>query len=187
MMSVVEKGADGVHSLLTKGAAEAVLARSTHILWGGELQPLTASLRHRVLEQTELMAGKALRVLGFAYKTLQGYRPGQPIGTMENNLVFVGLAGMIDPPREEVRSAINLCHQAGIKTIMITGDHKVTAEAIARQIGLMRGYGEVLEGRELDGMSDETLADHAERVTVYARVSPSISCGLYAPCKAKGT
>ncbi|TQR30787.1 calcium-translocating P-type ATPase, SERCA-type [Brevibacillus brevis] len=172
MMSVVEKGMDGVYSLLTKGAAEALLARSTHILWKGELIPLSATLRHQVLEQTEHMAGKALRVLGFAYKTLQGYRPGQPIGSLENNLVFVGLAGMIDPPREEVRPAIDLCHQAGIKTVMITGDHKVTAEAIARQIGLMRGYGEVLEGRELDGMSDEQLAEYAERVTVYARVSP---------------
>ncbi|GEC91945.1 calcium-translocating P-type ATPase, SERCA-type [Brevibacillus brevis] len=172
MMSVVEKGTDGVYSLLTKGAAEALLARSTHILWKGELIPLSATLRYQVLEQTERMAGKALRVLGFAYKTLQGYRPGQPIGSLENNLVFVGLAGMIDPPREEVRPAINLCHQAGIKTVMITGDHKVTAEAIARQIGLMRGYGEVLEGRELDNMSDEQLAEYAERVTVYARVSP---------------
>jgi Ca2+-transporting ATPase len=186
MMSVVEKGADGAHSLLTKGAAEAVLARSTHILWGGELQPLTASLRHRVLEQTEVMAGKALRVLGFAYKTLQGYRPGQPIAAIENNLVFVGLVGMIDPPREEVRSAINLCHQAGIKTVMITGDHKVTAEAIARQIGLMRGYGEVLEGRELDAMSDAVLADHAERVTVYARVSPEHKLRIVRALQSKG-
>ncbi|MGW9129096.1 cation-translocating P-type ATPase, partial [Paenibacillus chitinolyticus] len=172
MMSVVEKGTDGVYSLLTKGAAEAVLARSTHILWKGELQPLSATLRHQVLEQTERMAGKALRVLAFAYKTLQGYRPGQPINSVESNLVFVGLAGMIDPPREEVRPAIGLCHQAGIKTVMITGDHKVTAEAIARQIGLMRGYGEVLEGRELDSMSDTQLAEYAERITVYARVSP---------------
>ncbi|TGV13641.1 cation-translocating P-type ATPase, partial [Mesorhizobium sp. M00.F.Ca.ET.186.01.1.1] len=186
MMSVVEKGADGAHSLLTKGAAEAVLARSTHILWGGELQPLTASLRHRVLEQTEVMAGKALRVLGFAYKTLQGYRPGQPIAAIENNLVFVGLVGMIDPPREEVRSAINLCHQAGIKTVMITGDHKVTAEAIARQIGLMRGYGEVLEGRELDAMSDAVLADHAGRVTVYARVSPEHKLRIVRALQSKG-
>ncbi|MGG4493475.1 calcium-translocating P-type ATPase, SERCA-type [Brevibacillus reuszeri] len=186
MMSVVEKGTDGIYSLLTKGAAEAVLARSTHILWKGELQPLSATLRHQVLEQTERMAGKALRVLAFAYKTLQGYRAGQPINTVESNLVFVGLAGMIDPPREEVRPAISLCHQAGIKTVMITGDHKVTAEAIARQIGLMRGYGEVLEGRELDSMSESELAEHAERVTVYARVSPEHKLRIVRALQSRG-
>lgn len=186
MMSVVEKGTDGVYSLLTKGAAEAVLARCTHILWRGELQPLSATIRHQVLEQTETMAAQALRVLAFAYKTLQGYRPGQPTGTLENNLVFVGLAGMIDPPREEVRPAISLCHQAGIKTVMITGDHKVTAEAIARQIGLTRGYGEVLEGRELDSMSDEQLADCADRVSVYARVSPEHKLRIVRALQSKG-
>ncbi|MED4586439.1 calcium-translocating P-type ATPase, SERCA-type [Brevibacillus choshinensis] len=186
MMSVVEKGSDGVHSLLTKGAVEAVLARSTHILWKGELQPLTATIRHQVLEQTEAMAGKALRVLAFAYKTLQGYRPGQPIGSVENNLVFVGVAGMIDPPREEVRPAINLCHQAGIKTVMITGDHKVTAEAIARQIGLVRGYGEVLEGRDLDNLSDTQLGEYVERVSVYARVSPEHKLRIVRALQSKG-
>jgi len=147
---------------------------------------LSATLRHQVLEQTERMAGKALRVLAFAYKTLQGYRPGQPINSVESNLVFVGLAGMIDPPREEVRPAISLCHQAGIKTVMITGDHKVTAEAIARQIGLMRGYGEVLEGRELDSMSDAQLAEYAERVTVYARVSPEHKLRIVRALQSKG-
>ncbi|MFD2369525.1 calcium-translocating P-type ATPase, SERCA-type [Brevibacillus sp. GCM10020057] len=186
MMSVVEKGADGMHTLLTKGAVEAVLARSTHILWRGEVQPLSATIRHQVLEQTELMAGKALRVLAFAYKTLQGYRPGQPVGVVENNLIFVGVAGMIDPPREEVRTAISLCHQAGIKTVMITGDHKVTAEAIARQIGLVRGYGEVLEGRDLDAMSDNQLAEYAERVSVYARVSPEHKLRIVRALQSRG-
>ena len=186
MMSVVEKGSDGSFSLLTKGAAEAVLARSTHILWKGELQPLTAAIRHRVLEQTELMASRALRVLAFAYRNLQGYRPGQPIGVMENNLVFVGLVGMIDPPREEVRSAIALCHQAGIKTVMITGDHKVTAEAIARQIGMTRGYGEVLEGRELDKLSDDQLAEYVDRISVYARVSPEHKLRIVRALQSRG-
>jgi P-type Ca2+ transporter type 2C len=186
MMSVVEKGADGGYSLLTKGAAEAVLARCSHILWNGEVQPLSASLRHQVLNQTEEMASQALRVLAFAYKTLQGYRPGHPSGALESGLVFVGLAGMIDPPREEVKPAIDLCHQAGIKTVMITGDHKVTAEAIARQIGLMRGYGQVMEGRELDGMSDEELAEIVERVAVYARVSPEHKLRIVRALQSKG-
>ncbi|WP_421617267.1 calcium-translocating P-type ATPase, SERCA-type [Brevibacillus sp. TJ4] len=186
MMSVVEKGSDGSYALLTKGAAEAVLARCSHILWKGELQPLTASIRHRVLEQTETMASRALRVLAFAYRNLQGYRPGQPIGVMESNLVFVGLAGMIDPPRDEVRSAIGLCHQAGIKTVMITGDHKVTAEAIARQIGMTRGYGEVLEGRELDKLTDEQLAEYVDRINVYARVSPEHKLRIVRALQSRG-
>lgn len=186
MMSVVEKGTDGSYSLLTKGAAEAVLARSAYILWKGELQPLSASIRHRVLEQTELMASRALRVLAFAYRNLQGYRPGQPIGVMESNLVFVGLVGMIDPPREEVRPAIALCHQAGIKTVMITGDHKVTAEAIARQIGMTRGYGEVLEGRELDKLSDDQLAEYVDRISVYARVSPEHKLRIVRALQSRG-
>lgn len=186
MMSVVDKGTDGSYTLLVKGAAEAVLARSTHIMWKGEVQPLSATLRHRVLEQTEQMAARALRVLAFAYRPLQGYRAGQPVQTMESNLVFVGLAGMIDPPREEVKSAIALCHQAGIKTVMITGDHKVTAEAIARQIGMTRRYGEVLEGRELDKMSDEQLADCAERITVYARVSPEHKLRIVRALQSRG-
>jgi len=186
MMSVVEKGTDGTYTLLTKGAAEAILARSTHILWKGELQPLSATLRHQVLDQTERMAARALRVLAFGYRQLQGYRSGQPHTSMENHLVFVGLVGMIDPPREEVRPAIALCHQAGIKTVMITGDHKVTAEAIARQIGMTRGYGEVLEGRELDNMSDDQLAEYAERVSVYARVSPEHKLRIVRALQSRG-
>ncbi|USG66236.1 calcium-translocating P-type ATPase, SERCA-type [Brevibacillus ruminantium] len=172
MMSVVDKKADGSFVMQTKGAAEAVLSRCSHILWKGQVQPLSATMRHRILDQTEKMAAQALRVLAFAYKPLQGYRTGHTGEIKESDLTFVGLVGMIDPPREEVSAAINLCHQAGIKTVMITGDHRITAEAIARQIGLMRGYGEVMEGRELDRISDEELAERAERVAVYARVSP---------------
>lgn len=172
MMSVVEQMGDGSYQLLTKGAAESLLSRCSHIMWNGQVQPLSATMRHRILDQTEKMASQALRVLGFAYKPLQGYRSGQSAELKESDLIFVGLAGMIDPPREEVREAINLCHQAGIKTVMITGDHRITAEAIARQIGLLRGYAEIMEGRELDRLTDEELAERAERVAVYARVSP---------------
>jgi Ca2+-transporting ATPase len=172
MMSVVEQEADGQYTLLTKGAVEAVLYRCSQILWRGALQPLTNALRQQILQQTEQMASQALRVLGFAYKPLTEYRQGMPIHAVETGLVFVGLAGMIDPPRQEVRQAIGLCHQAGIKTVMITGDHKVTAEAIARQIGLLRGSAEVMEGRELNDMTDEELVACVDRVAVYARVSP---------------
>ncbi len=172
MMSVVERSPDGKLTLLTKGAVEALVYRCSHILWQDEIIPLTHKLRERVLDETEAMAKQALRVLGFAYKPLVSYREGQPPLTVENGLIFIGMVGMIDPPREEVKDAIALCRQAGIKTVMITGDHKITAEAIARKIGLLRGLTEVLEGRELNEMSDRELESCVDRVAVYARVSP---------------
>ncbi|WP_420897795.1 calcium-translocating P-type ATPase, SERCA-type [Brevibacillus marinus] len=172
MMSVVERTADGKLTLLSKGAVEALLARSSHILWQGEVRRLSETLRQRVLQETEAMAKQALRVLGFAYKPLSAYSQGLSAARVENGLVFVGMAGMIDPPREEVAEAIAVCRRAGIKTVMITGDHKITAEAIARKIGLMSAREEVLEGRDLEQLSDEELAARVERVVVYARVSP---------------
>lgn len=172
MMSVVERTADGSLTLLTKGAVEALLPRCRHILWQGQVQPLTDSLRELVLSQTEVMANQALRVLGFACKPLPRYVRGEAASRLEADLVFIGLAGMIDPPREEVAEAISICRKAGIKTVMITGDHKVTAEAIARRIGLLRGREEVVEGRDLNEWSDEELVARVEQVAVYARVSP---------------
>nr|WP_255679624.1 calcium-translocating P-type ATPase, SERCA-type [Brevibacillus humidisoli] len=172
MMSVVERTPDGTLTLLSKGAVEALLPRCSHILWQGEVKPLTGPLRERVLTETEAMAKQALRVLGFAYKPLDSYRAGQPASRVENGLVFVGMAGMIDPPRQEVADAIAVCRRAGIKTVMITGDHKITAEAIARKIGLMQPQDEVLEGRDLHTLHEDDLASRVDRVAVYARVSP---------------
>ncbi|WP_139492039.1 calcium-translocating P-type ATPase, SERCA-type [Brevibacillus dissolubilis] len=172
MMSVVERTADGNLHLMTKGAVEATLGRCSHILWSGEIVPLTPQIRKDVLDQTETMATQALRVLGFAYKPLQGYVEGQAPGQVEKQLIFVGMAGMIDPPREEVTHAIKLCRQAGIRTVMITGDHRITAEAIARRIGLMYGNSIVLEGSELNEMNEEDLSRVVDRAAVFARVSP---------------
>ncbi|MFY0544125.1 calcium-transporting P-type ATPase, PMR1-type [Brevibacillus sp. H7] len=186
MMSVVERGTDGQYTLLTKGAVEAVLHRCNQILWKGEVQPLNNPLRQQILQQTEGMAARALRVLGFAYKQLTDYREGLPPHAVETGLVFVGLAGMIDPPRQEVRQAIGLCHQAGIKTVMITGDHVVTAEAIARQIGLLRGGGEVMEGRDLNQLTDEELTPCVDRVAVYARVSPEHKLRIVRALRGRG-
>ncbi|WP_241254613.1 calcium-translocating P-type ATPase, SERCA-type [Brevibacillus sp. SYP-B805] len=186
MMSVIEETADGRKMLLCKGAAEAVLVRSSHLLWKGEVIPLTQQLRARILAQTEEMASQALRVLAFAYRPLEQYRAGQPPFSLESNLVFVGLVGMIDPPRMEVKQAISLCRQAGIKTVMITGDHKITAEAIARQIGILRPGAEVLEGQELNRMNDSELAARAERIAVYARVSPEHKLRIVRALQAQG-
>ncbi len=186
MMSVVEREADGGITLLTKGAVEAVLQRCSQIEWKGAVQPLTNQLRQMILKQTDQMAAQALRVLGFAYKPLNDYREGLPPHAVETGLVFVGLAGMIDPPRQEVRQAIGLCHQAGIKTVMITGDHVVTAEAIARQIGLLRGRGEVMEGRDVNELTDEQLAARVDKVAVYARVSPEHKLRIVRALQSRG-
>nr|WP_035287486.1 calcium-translocating P-type ATPase, SERCA-type [Brevibacillus massiliensis] len=186
MMSVIDRSAEGQLYLLTKGAVEALIHRCTHILWKGEVIPLTARLRNTVLDKTEDMARQALRVLGFAYKPLQEYQKGQSHLTLENGLIFVGMTGMIDPPREEVAPAIALCRQAGIKTVMITGDHKITAEAIARRIGLLRGLTGVLEGRELNEMSDEELAACVENISVYARVSPEHKLRIIRALQSRG-
>ncbi|WP_369799695.1 calcium-translocating P-type ATPase, SERCA-type [Brevibacillus sp. SKDU10] len=173
MMSVVEQSPDGKTELLTKGAVEALLKNSSHIYWQGEIIPLTNAHRIAVAKQTEEMASRALRVLGFAYKSLQNYKSGENSSHLETNLTFVGMVGMIDPPRQEVKSAIQLCRQAGIKTVMITGDHKITAEAIGRQIGLLQGgNSHVLEGATIDEMTEEELMQTVEKVYVYARVSP---------------
>nr|WP_220186368.1 calcium-translocating P-type ATPase, SERCA-type [Brevibacillus halotolerans] len=173
MMSVVEQSPDGKTELLTKGAVEALLMNSSHIYWQGEIIPLTNAHRIEVAKQTEEMASRALRVLGFAYRSLQNYKSGEKSSILETNLTFLGMVGMIDPPRQEVKSAIQLCRQAGIKTVMITGDHKITAEAIGRQIGLMPGgNSHVLEGATIDEMTEEELMQTVEKVYVYARVSP---------------
>jgi Ca2+-transporting ATPase len=128
---------------------------------------LTASERRDVFDASQAMAGSALRVLGLAYKKLRNQDE-----KIEEDMVFVGLVGMIDPPREEVKDAIALCKQAGIKTVMITGDHRMTAVAIARELGLLTD-GRALSGMELDKLSDEEFNSIVENVEVYARVSPA--------------
>jgi Ca2+-transporting ATPase len=129
------------------------------------------------------MAGNALRILAMAYRGLSG---GVGQGkVIEEDMVFVGLVGMIDPPRDEVKDAIRLCGQAGVKTVMITGDHKMTAVAIARELGLLKA-GEALSGAELDKLNDEEFKAIVEKVEVYARVSPSHKLRVVEMLSSKG-
>ncbi len=153
----------------SKGAPEIILDSCSYIYAGGEERQLTAKDKDNVLSVAQTMAGGALRVLGLAYKQLAT----NPAVTRaaEQEMVFVGLVGMIDPPREEVKEAIRLCDGAGIKSVMITGDHKLTAIAIARELGLLKEE-VALSGDELDKLSDEEFDALVERVEVYARVSP---------------
>ena len=154
----------------SKGAPEVILSSCTRLCEDGQERELTAQDRARILEMNTKMAEDALRVLGMAYKPL----PNRPMtdAELEQDMVFVGIAGMIDPPREEVKEAIKVCDGAGIKSVMITGDHKLTAMAIARELGMLK-QGVALSGTELDALSDPDFDNMVEKVEVYARVSPA--------------
>ncbi len=161
---------NGGHFAYSKGAPEIILDACSRIMINGKDRQMTEKDREQVLDAARSMAGDALRVLGLAYQPI----PEKPERKedAERGMVFVGLAGMIDPPRPEAKEAINLCHQAGIKSVMITGDHKVTAMAVAKELGILNN-GKALTGAELDKISDEDFQKIVEDVEVYARVSPA--------------
>ncbi len=150
-----------------KGAPEVILASCSTQLTGAGMQALNADERKAILAVAQEMAGNALRVLAIATK------PDAVLETAAQEMVFLGLAGMIDPPRPEAKAAIALCVDAGIRPVMITGDHPLTAHAVARELGLLRNGGRVVTGAELEEMTDEQLVREVEDISVYARVSPS--------------
>jgi len=153
------------------GAPDTLLERSTHLYTATGIQPLTDAERHQILAQITAMAGQALRVLGSAYRDLAAAPPaGFTAEAVEQNLVFVGLTGMYDPPRPEAKAAIATCHAAGIRVVMITGDHPHTAAAIAKELGIGAGQPAV-SGLDLDQMSDEVLSQRVAEIPVYARVT----------------
>ncbi len=158
---------DGVKVSYTKGAPDMLLKRCVAVLDGDTVRPITEEDRKRISKQNETFGKKALRVLAYAIKT-EGFEESE----LEQNLIFVGLTGMIDPPRKEVKDAVKTCKKAGMSAIMITGDHAVTAEAIAREIGILTDGDLVMTGAELDELSDEEFEKVITKVRVYARVSP---------------
>jgi Ca2+-transporting ATPase len=166
-MSVVVPAEGGGHVLYTKGAPEVVLGMCTHERRGSEQLPLDDARRKEVLAAAHEMAERAMRVLALASRTAAN--GGDELD--ERDLVFAGLAAMIDPPREEARGAVHRCVTAGVRPIMITGDHPDTAQAIARDLGILRKDDRALIGSELDRLSDAQLGDEVEKVSVYARVT----------------
>jgi len=185
-MTTVHHTSDGQLFAYVKGAPEVILERCTHVLKDAKPRKLTGRERKKILEMNEKMAREALRVLGMACKELpENALEDFDEESTENNLVFVGLMGMIDPPREEAREANRLCEQAGIKTVMITGDHKLTAMAVAKELGILKSD-LVLTGAELDGMNDEEFENTVEDVSVYARVSPEHKIRIVRALKKKG-
>ncbi|WP_079709040.1 cation-translocating P-type ATPase [Paraliobacillus ryukyuensis] len=162
---------NGEKMMLTKGGPDVMFKRASYILVNGEEQALTQGWIDKLHEANEDYSNQALRVLAYGYKKFDNNKEALQYED-ENDLVLVGLTAMMDPPREAVYGSIEQTKAAGIKTVMITGDHKTTAQAIGRQIGLMEEDDIALTGQELDAISDEELDEKLEHITVYARVSP---------------
>lgn len=171
LMSTVHK-CDNKYSVFTKGAVDFLLDKCSKIYIDGEARNLTSAMIEVIKKSNEDMSSEGLRVIAFAYKEENIEPKLMNSQALENELVFVGLQGMIDPPREEVKVAVEDCKKAGIKTVMITGDHKITAIAIAGQLGILKNKSEAVEGHEIEKMSDDELSKNVEKYSVYARVSP---------------
>jgi Ca2+-transporting ATPase len=170
--------------MYTKGAPEVILAKCGREWRHGRVVPLDPARRAAILRTAAGMAARALRVLALADR--QHPDPGHEAARREEDVVFVGLVGMIDPPREEVRAAVRTCQEAGIRPVMITGDHPATALAIARELGIRREPGRALTGQELDDLGDDELAAVVEDISVYARVSAEHKLRIVRAWKARG-
>lgn len=185
MMSTIHKTADGILQF-TKGAPDEILKHCTKIFKNGEVSPLTDADRDAVLKKNKEFADRALRVLACGYKQLSCVPEDQSPDNIENELVFCGLVGMIDPVRPEVKAAIEECRDAGIRPIMITGDHKDTAVAIALELGIIKDKSEAITGAELDDISDEDFKEKVTQYSVYARVQPEHKVRIVNAWKSRG-
>lgn len=172
LMSVLVKDMNGRQFIVTKGAPDVLLGRCNSVMDNGRVQYMDDGLRTTIMNSTEKMGEEALRTIAVAYKSVPATTAILNETDAENDLTFIGLQGMMDPPRPEVKMAVRECRNAGIKTVMITGDHLVTAKAIARELDIYRDKDRVLSGTDLDKMSVEDLEEVVEDTTVFARVSP---------------
>ena len=171
LMTTVNKVGDK-YVVYTKGGIDELLAKCSKYEVNGEIKTNLNEFKKIVEENNIGMAKEALRVLAMAYKEIDHEPTDEEMSNIENDLIFLGMAGMIDPPREEVKHAVEKCKTAGIKTVMITGDHKITAVAIAKSLGILENEDEAITGAELEEMSDEELTKNVRHYAVYARVSP---------------
>lgn len=179
----VEDGKNIVH---TKGAVDELLKVCKFIQIDNNIIELSQEMKETIIFNNEEMAKQALRMLGFAYKQIDFVPEVVNNITIENELIFVGMVGMIDPPRPEAKEAVAKCKEAGIKTVMITGDHLTTAIAIAKQIGILEEDGQAILGAELEKMSDEELKERVTDISVYARVSPEHKVRIVKAWQANG-
>jgi len=186
LMTTVHKAPDNSYRSITKGAFDFLVPHCTHYYNNGVLSPITSKDRRQINLLNNEMTEKALRVIAVAYKNISKQAVNSNLLELENDLIFIGLIGMIDPPREEVKDAVALCRQAGIKPVMITGDHVLTAKAIARELGMLVGREEAITGDALNRMNNEELADHIMRFSVFARVSPEHKVRIVKAFQSKG-
>lgn len=168
MMSCIYKE-DNKYIVYVKGASDVLINKCSHYVCESNVKKITDDLREDFLSQVDKLSMEAYRVMGYAYKVLDNLPDKENV---ENNLIFVGLTAMIDPPREEVFESIETCKKAGIKPVMITGDHKLTAEAIAKKLGILRNGEECISGLELENLSEKALEKKVNNISVYARVTP---------------
>ena len=185
MMSTVHNE-DGKIIGYTKGACEILLTHCTSILKDGNVIPLTDEIRNEISTKSKEFADRALRVLGVAYREFNETPTDFSAENLENNLIFIGFVGMIDPCRPEVYDAIKECRTAGIRPVMITGDHKDTAVAIGKDLGIIKDASEAMTGAELENISDEDLIDVVNRCSVFARVQPEHKTRIVKAFKAQG-
>ena len=170
----------------TKGGVDELLNRCTKYILNGEIKTDLDDYKNQIKENNEKMAKDALRVLAMGYKELDHEPTDEEMKDIENDLIYIGMVGMIDPPREEVKLAVQKCKTAGIKTVMITGDHKITAVAIAKALGILEKEDEAITGAELEKMSDEELTKNIRKYSVYARVSPEHKVRIVKAWQANG-
>ena len=185
MMSTIHDTKDGLVQF-TKGAPDVVLGRCSHALVGGKAVPMTDAIRADILAANKRMADKALRVLCAAKRDWPAMPADMEPEHLEKDLTYIGLSGMIDPVRPEVKAAIVECRGAGIRPIMITGDHKDTAVAIGMELGILENASQAITGAQLDEMNDEQLAQNIEKYSVYARVQPEHKVRIVNAWKAQG-
>ena len=185
MMSTVHKSGEGFVQY-TKGAPDALLSRCTHYFESGKILPMTEAKRREILNSNKAMADRALRVLAVAKRDWAEKPENNAPEYLERDLVFLGLTGMIDPIRPEVKAAIAECRSAGIRAVMITGDHRDTAVAIAKELGIITDESQAVTGAELDRLSDEQLRERVTEYGVYARVQPEHKTRIVQAWKARG-
>ncbi len=186
LMTTVHKTEDGKYIVYTKGGVDELLKCCNRYSENGEIKSDLADYKSLILSTNKSMAEKALRVLAFGYKIIEHSLTKEDIDHLESDLIFVGMCGMIDPPREEVKDAVKKCVSAGIKTVMITGDHKITATAIAKELGILQEESEAITGSDLEKMSDEELKNKVRSISVYARVSPEHKVRIVKAWQANG-
>ena len=186
LMTTVHK-IDNEYIVYTKGGVDELLKNCTSYIINGKVEKNLEEFKKSIYENNESMAKNALRVLAFGYKKIKKLPESkEEIEKLESDLIFVGMVGMIDPPREEAKKAVEKCKSAGIKTVMITGDHKITATAIAKQLGILENEDEAITGSELENMSDEELTKNIRNYSVYARVSPEHKVRIVRAWQANG-